>query len=136
MAGRDVVVYSEAFKLQVVRELEGGKLSGPEAACRRYGIGSRASVRRWLRQYGKSSSVGKVVRVQTAAERDVVKKLRGEVRRLKDALAEATVERLLAEGYLKAWCEQAGIEDVEAAKKKIGARSPAPPFSSAKGTRS
>ncbi len=136
MAGRDVVLYSEAFKLQVIREIESGKLAGAEAACRRYGIGCGATVRRWLRQHGKSASVGKVVRVQTAAERDEVKKLRDEVRRLKDALADATVERLLAEGYLKVWCEQAGIEDVEAAKKKIGARPPAPPFSSAKGPRS
>jgi transposase-like protein len=124
MAGRNTVMYSEPFKLQVVVEIESGKLGGPAAACRRYGIASGSTVRRWLREYGKASLVGKVVRVQTTTERDAVKRLETEIRELKDALAKATVDKYVAEGYFHVLCERMGVEDVEGVKKKIAETRP------------
>ena len=132
MAGRNTFMYSEAFKLRIVRELESGKLAGPAAACRRYGVASPCTVRGWLREYGKSSLVGKVVRVETADERDAVKRLKAEIRELKDALAKATVDKYLAEGHFHVLCERMGIEDVEALKKKIAEELRGRPSRSAK----
>lgn len=43
--------YSMTLKLQIVNEVEQGKLNMTEAA-NKYGIQSRSSVREWLRKYG------------------------------------------------------------------------------------
>ena len=43
--------YSQAFKLQVVYEVESGSI-GIKAAQRKYGIQGDATVRPWLRKYG------------------------------------------------------------------------------------
>ena len=44
--------YSQSFKLQVVQEIEQGKLS-TTGAVRKYGIQARSTVVSWLRKYGK-----------------------------------------------------------------------------------
>ena len=43
--------YSMSFKLQVVQNIEQGRLSTHEA-CRRYGIQSRSTIVGWLRKFG------------------------------------------------------------------------------------
>ncbi len=43
--------YSISFKLQVVQEIEFGRLSRTEA-CHKYGIQAKSTVREWLRKYG------------------------------------------------------------------------------------
>lgn len=43
--------YSMSLKLQVVQEIERGKLS-THAACKRYGIQARSTVVSWLRKFG------------------------------------------------------------------------------------
>ncbi|GIZ09257.1 hypothetical protein [Flavobacterium sp. UMI-01] len=43
--------YSMSFKLQVVQEIEQGKLS-TYSACLNYGIQSRSTVVQWLRKFG------------------------------------------------------------------------------------
>lgn len=45
-------VYSEAFKKQVVREYESGKISKNELQ-RKYGIGGKSLVLKWCKKYGK-----------------------------------------------------------------------------------
>ena len=58
--------YSEAFKMQIVREVE---LEG--VACdhvrRKYGIRGRATVPSWVRKYG-NGSWGRRIRVETPEE--------------------------------------------------------------------
>ncbi|WP_203226826.1 transposase [Confluentibacter flavum] len=43
--------YTMSFKLQVVQEIEHGKLSTHEA-CRKYGIQARSTIVEWLRKFG------------------------------------------------------------------------------------
>ena len=43
--------YTMSFKLQVVSEIERGKLTRSQA-CHKYGIQSKSTVREWLRKYG------------------------------------------------------------------------------------
>jgi transposase-like protein len=48
-----VMRYSEAFKQQVVDELEAGRFGSPYEASQAYGV-DQGSVKRWARQYGKA----------------------------------------------------------------------------------
>ena len=110
--------YSEAFKQQVLRELEEGKLESHEQARRVYGIGGKTTIRNWIRTYGKTGLMRKVVRVQKAKETSELKQLRMRVRELEKALADAHLDLKLEASYTRQACELAGIEDVEEFKKK------------------
>lgn len=112
--------YSEAFKLQVVRELEAGKYQTAGEAGRVYGVKGEATVACWVRKYGKNHVLRKVVRVETPKERDEVRELRKRVRALERELADAHMDRRLEQAYVKLACRAAGIEDVESFKKKHG----------------
>ena len=63
-----VVRYSEAFKLQVVDELERGRFGSPFEAARAYGIRGDHTVRHWVTQYGKGHLLKKVIRVSKEGE--------------------------------------------------------------------
>jgi transposase len=118
-----VMRYSEAFKLQVLRELETGKFTSATAAAKAYGISGAAMVQYWARKYGKNHILRKVVRVETPKEVHEVIALRQRVRELEKALADAHLDSKLDAAYLQIACEVAGIEDVEEFKKKhVGAR--------------
>jgi len=115
---RDVRQYSEAFKLQVLRELEEGKFECINAMSRAYGIGGTRTVYNWIRRYGKTHLLSKVVRVETPKERDEMKEMRKRVRALEEALSDAHLELKLEKAYTKIACREAGIDDVEGFKKK------------------
>ena len=65
---RRVIRYSEAFKRQVVRELDEGRFGSPCEAASVYGIRGNSTVRNWVEQYGKSHLLSKVVRVEKPGE--------------------------------------------------------------------
>lgn len=118
MEGKPTIRYSEAFKLQVLRELEEGKFATRSAAYRAYGLRGAGSIERWAMKYGKNHLVGKVVRVETPQEVSEVKELRKRVRELEKALADAHLDSRLDAAYLRIACRAAGIEDVDGFKKK------------------
>jgi len=117
--------YSEAFKMQVVQELESKGLSF-SAMRRKYGLGGEATVQRWLRKYGNGTR-GKVIRVQKPQEIDELARLKERVRRLESALADANLDLALERGYTRIACRRAGIEDVEEFKKKADGIQPIKP---------
>ena len=110
--------YSEAFKLQVVREFEHGRFESPTAAGRAYGVTGKGAVSNWVRQFGKDHLLGKLVRVMKADEETEVKALRKRVRELERALADAHIDLKLESAYLELACEEAGVEDIADFKKK------------------
>jgi len=118
MVRRDLVRYSEAFKAQVVGELETGKLASCNAAAGRYGIRGTTTVYKWVRKYGRNHLIGKVVRVETVDERDELKRLRQRVRELEALVADQSLDLAVERTYVKLACREAGIQDVEAFKKK------------------
>ena len=61
-----------------------------------------------------------MIRVPEAEEIDEVQRLRREVRRLKEALADAHVDLALEEALTELLGEKAGIQDLAAFKKKHG----------------
>ena len=115
---KSTIRYSEAFKLQVIREVESGRFSSLADAERTYGIRGRYTINEWMIKYGKSHLLGKVIHVKTPRELDELKDLRKQVRELKQALADAHLDACLEKAYVTLACEMAGIKDVEAFKKK------------------
>lgn len=108
--------YSEAFKREVVRELEDNGVPFAEIR-RKYGVRGAGTVEGWARKYGNGTR-GRRIRVEKPEEIDELARLRKRVRQLETAVAEQTVELAMERAYLRMACRQAGIEDVEAFKKK------------------
>ena len=111
--------YSEAFKMQLVRELETG-LINMDQIRRKYGVGGTASIRGWVRKYG-NGSVGRVIRVEKPEEINERAELKRRVRALEKALADANIDLALERAYTELACERAGM-DVEEFKKKAAGR--------------
>jgi transposase-like protein len=113
---RKEIRYSEAFKLDVVRELELGGLAFQDISMK-YGIKGKGTVARWVRQYGNGTR-GKVIRVEKPGEINELKRLKARVRQLESALADANIDAALERAYTRLACKRAGIADVEGFKKK------------------
>ena len=88
---RIIIRYSISFKRQVVKEIEEEGLSY-EDAKRRYGIKGNATIQKWLGQLGKNHLINKIVRIEMKGEKDRVKELEGEIKKLKTALADTALE--------------------------------------------
>lgn len=112
------VRYSEAFKMQLVRELEAGGINYQQM-MRKYGIRGYGTLQRWVGQYGKGS-IGKIIRVEKPEEINELKRLKERVKRLEAALADANLDLALERQYTRLACERAGIGDVLEFKKKAG----------------
>jgi transposase len=117
-----VIRYSESFKLQVVRELEGGRFKSICEAGSHYGIKGSETIRGWLIKFGKDRLMPRVIRVETPNEQNELKRLRQRVRQLEGLLADKELGLVISETYLELACERAGILDVEDFKKKIAGR--------------
>ena len=122
MSGR-VVRYSEAFKQQVVDEIATGRFKSPHDASQAYGITGNGTVHRWVSEYGKGHLLRKVVRVEKPGEPGEMRRLKKRVRRLEEALADAHMDKALAESFFEILCERTDI-DAEAFKKNTVGRRP------------
>ena len=122
MRQRVNVRYSEAFKIQVVRDLEQGRFESVKAAGRAYGVNGTDTVGNWVRKLGKDHLLGKVVRVMKADEETELKALRKRIRELERSLADAHIDLKLEEAYVGLACEAAGVKDVAGFKKKHGGK--------------
>lgn len=119
MKPSETIRYSEAFKHQLISELETGKFRGPAAAARAYGIRGAATVVRWLRKYGRPDLVPRRVTITTMAEQDEKKALKKRVRELEKALADTHMKELLGEAYLEIACQRLGLDVNEFKKKAV-----------------
>lgn len=116
---KPAIRYSQAFKLQVVREVETGQ-HGAQALQRKYGIRGKSTVMQWVRQYGRGQ-IGKIIRVERPQEINELARLRTQLRQAKEALADAHLELALERGYLAVACERLD-QRVEDFKKKVAGR--------------
>ena len=114
---RPVVRYSEAFKRQVIAELECGKFTSILEASNTYGIRGGSTVSRWARKYGHKDLLPKKVRIETLKERDELKEARKRIRQLEAALADAHIDCSLESSYLKIACERVGMDIADFKKK-------------------
>ena len=114
-----VIRYSNAFKMQAVREVEAGEICA-QAVQRKYRIQGNGTVIRWVRQLG-SGKYGKVIRVERADEINETARLRSQLRQAKEALADAHMELALEKAFLVVACERMD-QTVEGFKKKHAGR--------------
>ena len=114
---QEVRRYSEAFKRQVVEELEQGKFTSAFDAQQSYGILGDRTVSRWMKKYGRDNLFPKLVRIETMKEKDRVKEARMRIRNLETALSDAHIDNCLEHAFLEIACERMGIS-VEDFKKK------------------
>jgi len=99
--------YSTAFKLQVLKEIEDGKLSIAEAQ-KLYGIKGGDTISSWMKKFGKFASLPIIQRIEVPGEVVRIKELEKELQTLKAALAQMCVENVslkalidVAEEYYK-----------------------------------
>lgn len=113
---KQVMRYSEAFKQQVVDELEEGRFASPHEASQAFGV-DPGSVKRWAREYGKAHLLRKVVRVEKQNEPGEMKRLKERIRKLEAALADSVMDQALDQSFFEILCERTGT-DADAFKKK------------------
>jgi len=119
---KPAIRYSEAFKMQVVRELEAGGINYSQM-MRKYGIRGDGTLKDWVVRYG-NGSIGKVIRVEQPKETNENEQLRRRNRALEKALADTNIELALERQYTKLACARAGIKDVAEFKKKAAGTLP------------
>lgn len=112
--------YSEAFKIEVVRELERTQCTFTRL-MQKYRIRGSSTINKWAVKYG-DGSWGKVIRVEKPDEISELSRLRKEMRLVKESLADAHVALSVEKAYLEVACERMGqtVEDFK--KKKDGRR--------------
>lgn len=119
---KQAIRYSEAFKMQLVREIEREGINCSEIR-RKYGIRGGGTVEMWVRKYS-NGVLGKIIRVETPKDVNETKKLKDRIKRLESLLADTNLELVLERQYTLMACEQAGIEDVAEFKKKAAGQPP------------
>lgn len=107
--------YSISFKQQVVRELEesGGS---KEWIRKKYGIKGGSTLQDWIRKFGKNHLINQIIRIETMEEKDRIKQLEQEIKKLKMALADS----LLAQRSLEVVIDEANKEYKTDLKKNFG----------------
>jgi transposase-like protein len=113
--------YSESLKLQVVEEVESGKVTTKEAACI-YDIDHRRTINRWIQQYGKSKHRTRVVRVIMKSEQERIKELESAVSDLILCRRVMVAQLESYEGYvpdLKKRLSAKELKEFEERQKKI-----------------
>ncbi len=113
---KQVMRYSEAFKQQVVDELDTGRFGSPHEASKSYGV-DYGTVKRWVRQYGKAHLLRKVVRVEKPNEPGEIRRLKERIRKLEATLADSVMDQALDQSFFEILCERTGT-DADAFKKK------------------
>ena len=119
--------YSTAFKKQVVDDLESGRFATIGMAREHYGIGGESTIHYWLKRFGRNELLHKVVRVEKPNEKDQIRELKQQVRKLHQLLGEKEAEKALADEFLIMACEELGIDIEEFKKKESGRVSTRPP---------
>jgi transposase len=107
--------YSLSFKQQVVREVEEEAVS-KESIRKKYGIKGGSTLQNWIRKFGKNHLINQVIRIETMEEKDRIKYLEAEIKKLKLALADS----LLAQRGLEVVIEEANKEYKTDLKKNFG----------------
>jgi transposase-like protein len=116
--------YSEAFKQQVVQEVELGQGTVQELR-RKYGL-SANTIQYWIKRIGKLELLPNLIRVEKPDEKDKIKELERQIRQLKEALADTQVDSIINRSYFEVLCEQQGL-DPEEVKKKLKGKSSSKP---------
>ena len=116
--------YSEAFRIQVVREYEQGGYS-LNALHRRYGV-SIKTLTRWIQRYSTEGLRYKLMRIQTLAEQDRLQELEAENARLKLLVADLHLDKAMLESTITVIEREYGLDlkkkELKSSKKQEAPR--------------
>lgn len=112
---KSVKRYSVSFQHRIVKELEEEGVS-ISVIKRRYDIRGSETIQKWIRKFGKTHLLNQIIRIETMEEKDRIKKLEEEIKRLKLALADS----LLAKDCLEVVIDEANKEYKTDLKKNFG----------------
>ena len=116
---KDKKRYSEAFKLKVMEELRDGKWKTVADAAQACGV-SAQGVRYWMKRLGFEHLNGRTIYVKTRTELDEIKRLKAEVRMLKQQLADEVLDHKIDEVTLRIACRNLGTTPDELKKERRG----------------
>ncbi len=91
--------YSISFKQMIVKEVEEG--SSMEFVRKKYDIGGGSTIQNWVKGFGKHHLLNKIIRVETMNEKDRLKQLEQDNKKLKLALADAYMAKDCLEGVIR-----------------------------------
>ena len=120
MTAKTMFRYSEAFKQQVVEDVERGRFASAHEAAHAYGVRGHETVQRWLRQRGRGRFVRETMRVEKPGEPGELKRLQERVRQLEAALADVYMDRALDQSFFEILCEEQGVDPESFKKKRDG----------------
>ena len=96
---KSIIRYSISFRQMIVKEIEEG--GGLEQVKKKYDIHGGNTVQRWIKNFGKNHLLNKIIRVETMDERNKIKQLEEDNKRLKLALADAYMAKDCLEGVIR-----------------------------------
>ncbi len=92
--------YSAAFKEKVLGEIRIGKYSKSEAS-RLYGM-STTCIRKWIKRGNYLDLQDEIIHIKMTTEKDKLKELEREIKRLKEALADQHIENVALKAVIEA----------------------------------
>lgn len=118
---KDQKRYSTSFKLKVMEELRDGKWKTVAEAGEAYGV-TPAGIHYWMKRMGFEYLKGRIIYVKTASEIDEIKRLKAELRRAKEMLANEIIDHKIDEVALRILCQEHNTTPEEV-KKNAAAKS-------------
>jgi len=100
--------YSEAFRIQVVREYEksGASLN---ALRKKYGV-SIKTLKQWIKRYSREGVREELMIIQSPEEQNRIKELEGLIRQQERVIAQLSLDKLMLESTVTVLEREYGIE--------------------------
>jgi len=90
--------YSEAFRIQVVREYEAG--ASFNSLQKKYGIRGKTTISKWVKKYSLQGIRHQLMVIQTPEEQDQMKVLQERNKQLEKLVAQLSLDKLMLESTL------------------------------------
>jgi transposase-like protein len=111
---RDVIRYSEAFKLRLADDIGNGKYKSPGEARRRNGIRGGPAVKGWIKRYGRE--LPERVKAETVNGTGELRAARRRIREPEAALSDAHTDCCPGRAFSDIACERLGVSREELKK--------------------
>jgi len=121
MAENTIKRYSEAFRIQVVREYEESGSSIYELH-KRYNIG-KTTIQKWITRYSKEGVRHRLMIIQSAEEQNHIKELEERIQQQEKLISRLALDKLMLESTLEVMERDYGID-----VKKSASTSSKPPM--------
>jgi transposase-like protein len=116
---REVIRYSEAFKLRLAEDIASGKYKSLEEALRRNGICGGSAVKGWIKRYGREDMLPKRVKAETVNGTGELRAARRRIREPETALSGSRTDCCPGRAFSDIACESLGVSREELKKRTL-----------------